>query len=184
MSSSMTIMKACSKCKEEKPVSEFHRQTRSADGRHPYCKPCKAGYASDRHWRNRDVELERMRQWKQTNREHVLAKAKEWYEQNSEHKRDTDHLRIQEKRSLIRLLKARPCADCGGSFPPICMDFDHVGDDKVMNVSKMGRYSIERILEEIAKCEVVCANCHRLRTANRGQYTSADPEDLEVPGNV
>jgi hypothetical protein len=180
----MTIMKACSKCKEEKPVSEFHRQARSVDGRHPYCKPCKAGYASERHWRKRDEELARMRAWRSQNHEYVLARAKEWYLANPERKRDADHLLVQEKRALIQFLKARPCADCGGSFPSICMDFDHVSGVKLMAIGQMGRYSVARILEEVSKCEVVCANCHRIRTLARGQYHHADAEDLEVPQNV
>jgi hypothetical protein len=66
----------------------------------------------------------------------------------------------------INSLKNRPCADCGGCFPPCAMDFDHVSGDKVDDVCGLlfdtGRW--ERILAEIAKCELVCANCHRIRT--------------------
>lgn len=58
--------------------------------------------------------------------------------------------------------------DCGGEFHPVCMQFDHRGDDKkYKNISKMTNYSMERIMEEIAKCDLVCANCHALRTYNR-----------------
>lgn len=62
--------------------------------------------------------------------------------------------------------KSRPCADCGWTFPPECMDFDHLAD-KFMSVSKMASYSRDRVLAEVAKCDVVCANCHRTRTKNR-----------------
>ena len=48
------------------------------------------------------------------------------------------------------------------------MDFDHVRGEKVANVSSIwSRKSWEAVLEEVAKCEVVCANCHRLRTWSR-----------------
>ena len=53
------------------------------------------------------------------------------------------------------------------------LEFDHVGDDKVANVSSLARRSAawERIEAEIAKCEVRCANCHRRRTmANLRSY--------------
>jgi hypothetical protein len=65
--------------------------------------------------------------------------------------------------------KNRPCADCGRSYPPYVMDFDHVRGEKVANVSVLvaGGASRRRVLAEIAKCEVVCANCHRERTHGR-----------------
>lgn len=72
-------------------------------------------------------------------------------------------------RDLIRSLKeGRPCEDCRETFPPVCMDFDHSGD-KIMNVSAMAVRvkSLARVREEAAKCEVVCACCHRLRTERR-----------------
>lgn len=73
-------------------------------------------------------------------------------------------------RELIRQAKSVPCADCGQKFPYYVMDFDHL-TDKSMNVSKMVTYSLTRIRDEIAKCDVVCANCHRERTFLRGSVT-------------
>ena len=67
----------------------------------------------------------------------------------------------------VRGLKAAPCGDCGMSFPPEAMDFDHIGTDKTMNVSAMWSYSREKVLEDMSKCELVCANCHRVRTMSR-----------------
>lgn len=66
-------------------------------------------------------------------------------------------------------LKSAPCTDCGRSFPTVCMDFDHIGDDKILNVRAAidNGWSFKRILAEIAKCELVCSNCHRIRTASR-----------------
>jgi len=65
----------------------------------------------------------------------------------------------------IEELKSRtPCADCGKKFGYWVMDLDHVSGEKVKNLNKMQTGSLEAVLEEISKCEVVCANCHRLRT--------------------
>ena len=66
-------------------------------------------------------------------------------------------------------LRRVPCADCRGRFPPCAMDFDHrEGSDKRIGVTRMvGRAGIERILAEAAKCDIVCANCHRARTYGR-----------------
>lgn len=67
-------------------------------------------------------------------------------------------------------LKSNPCADCGGTFDSCCMDFDHrEGTDKQYNIASMfaHHYSRELIEVELAKCELVCANCHRIRTRDR-----------------
>ncbi len=61
-----------------------------------------------------------------------------------------------------------PCADCGGRFRTEEMDFDHVRGDKSFDIAN-GRWqvSVETLEQEMAKCEVVCAVCHRLRTRDR-----------------
>lgn len=66
--------------------------------------------------------------------------------------------------ALLHRLKSVPCMDCGGTFDPVCMDFDHrPGEVKLANIGKF-RATSPRLMAEIAKCDVVCANCHRLRT--------------------
>lgn len=72
-------------------------------------------------------------------------------------------------RLIIKEAKDVPCADCGERYPPYVMDFDHVRGYKLMNVSMMVQrgFSAAKMHEEIAKCEVVCANCHRQRTFER-----------------
>ena len=74
-------------------------------------------------------------------------------------------------RAIIEQAKDRPCADCGRRFPTCAMDLDHVRGAKEFKVSEAVQrayaLSMKRVLEEIAKCEVVCANCHRVRTQQR-----------------
>jgi hypothetical protein len=63
-----------------------------------------------------------------------------------------------------------PCADCGDCFPYYVMDFDHLGDKSfAISRYKTVTNSLERVREEIAKCELVCSNCHRVRTHLRAQ---------------
>lgn len=60
--------------------------------------------------------------------------------------------------------------DCGQSYHYSVMDFDHVRGEKIGNVNKlMTRRCIAKLEEEIAKCDLVCSNCHRLRTWEREQ---------------
>lgn len=68
------------------------------------------------------------------------------------------------KEQFIRDSKTKPCMDCGNSFPFYVMHFDHVRGTKKFELSKARMRSLEAIEEEMAKCDVVCANCHAVRT--------------------
>ena len=60
------------------------------------------------------------------------------------------------------------CIDCKEKYPYYMLDLDHIRDkDFGINRFKSYTNSLERVKEEMAKCEVVCANCHRIRTQNR-----------------
>lgn len=104
----------------------------------------------------RDIEKQRA-----AKRRHY-ARNKERYKANA----------LRWKQSLRRevdRLKDIPCADCGGRFPPECMDFDHLPEfeksAEIGDLLKNGR--INDLKVELQKCEVVCANCHRIRTRTR-----------------
>lgn len=77
---------------------------------------------------------------------------------------------------VLDQLRSAPCADCGGRFAQCSMDFDHRDPStKVMRVTLMvGRAGIGRILAEVAKCDIVCANCHRLRTFEQRTKQAAE----------
>lgn len=70
---------------------------------------------------------------------------------------------------LLRQLRDIPCADCLQHFPFFAMDFDHRNPiDKAFEVTRMlGRVDTEKLLAEVGKCDIVCANCHRERTYRR-----------------
>ena len=68
-------------------------------------------------------------------------------------------------------------------FPPECMDFDHINGDKNYNVGKLVGHTRATIDAELAKCEVVCANCHRTRTKKRGQYVAERTDLVEQTAN-
>ncbi len=72
------------------------------------------------------------------------------------------------QRDFVRQLKNVPCADCGGEFPEYVMEFDHSRGAKKGNVMVMAsKVSKADLLAEIEKCDVVCANCHKVRTHDR-----------------
>lgn len=75
-------------------------------------------------------------------------------------------IRIAKNRELLYEYKAStPCFDCGKVYPHYVMDFDHLRDKK-FDISKLAsrNVSFETIKSEIEKCDLVCSNCHRIRT--------------------
>lgn len=67
------------------------------------------------------------------------------------------------RRALISEYKRVPCARCGKRYPSYVMDFHHRDpSSKAFSIGRNFKASLERLLEEIAKCDVLCANCHRI----------------------
>ncbi|MBC7707861.1 hypothetical protein H7Y63_01415 [Polaromonas sp.] len=73
-----------------------------------------------------------------------------------------------EIQEYVRQIKeSTPCADCKQQFAYYVMDFDHIGD-KLNNISFLSATGrIGAVKKEIENCEIVCANCHRIRTHKR-----------------
>ena len=99
-----------------------------------------------------------------------MFKAKTWRQRPKKERKALLEISARTK-SEIRRIKKSPCADCGNSFNPESMDFDHVRGTKLKNISQI---SVLRLaLEEIKKCELVCSNCHRVRTRKRAIEASS-----------
>lgn len=83
------------------------------------------------------------------------------------------HQRSQKRRTEMRAVLARikqesGCVDCKVQYPYYMLEFDHIEDNKESGIAEMVAFaSINDILDEVSKCEVVCANCHKIRTHSR-----------------
>lgn len=101
------------------------------------------------------------------------AYQRDWYAKHAERLKAARNARRAATQARLRKIadaeRDRPCADCGGSFPLLCMDFDHVRGEKRSAISNLvwEGASVQALKDEIAKCEVVCSNCHRIRTEAR-----------------
>ncbi len=78
-------------------------------------------------------------------------------------------------RTYVMSVKSGPCTDCRNKFHPHAMEFDHCRGIKSFDISRSPGKSLTRIKAEIAKCDLVCANCHRIRTASRTAGSAAQP---------
>ncbi len=102
------------------------------------------------------------------------AYDRKWYEQNKNRVNPKRYVRNREKYKqmaeyLYEYLLEHPCVDCGES-DPIVLEFDHLRDKKT-EVVRMMNYSSGSLLQEIEKCDVRCANCHRRKTARESNHT-------------
>lgn len=85
------------------------------------------------------------------------------------------------KRRRIRINKeykeGKPCIRCGGLFPPVCLDFHHTDpDNKLFGIaSGLYRHGWDKIVTEIVKCVLLCANCHRIVEYNAGRTNGKSP---------
>jgi hypothetical protein len=130
--------KTCSKCKVSKPLSDFNFRNAAAGLYQSYCKEC-GNKLTRSHYRNNK------RQYLDRNLRSYLK-----------------------RRELVRQIKSRACADCGIQYPFYVMDFDHrEGETKEYELNRVDRMTTRALLREIEKCDVVCANCHRVRTYRR-----------------
>lgn len=133
----------CIKCNLTLPIEEFSFKNKGLNKRHKQCKKCKSQYSSKHYLENKDSYKKKAR---------LSNKAL-----------------INRNIQFINELKAvTPCMDCKNIYNPVVMDFDHL-HAKTANVSRLvhSSLSLESIREEITKCELVCANCHRIRTYER-----------------
>lgn len=76
------------------------------------------------------------------------------------------------RRTIVNSYKDKPCMDCGVKYPPFVMDFDHRDPSKkvagINELIKTG--TMDQVIDEIEKCDVVCSNCHRVRTWKSGLW--------------
>ena len=107
-----------------------------------------------------------------------------YYAEHRDEELERVRRREQATVAFLRDVRRRPCADCGGTFPPWIMDFDHRDPaQKSFSIAagKVLLKSRELLLAEIAKCDIVCANCHAARTY-RYFHSEESPFRRREPG--
>jgi len=138
---------------------DFAWRRKARGQRDNYCRACRAAYK----------------------REHYILHHERYVASAVQRKRA---LIAERTAYLVDFLRARPCVDCGEP-DPLFLEFDHRGHKHFNIAANLGNRKWQSILDEIATCDVVCANCHRRRTALRGGFARAvvaQRLSLAVPG--
>lgn len=95
---------------------------------------------------------------------------REWRAKNKELSRAYTYKYRQTKRDIVDNYKTdKGCSDCGYNEYPYVLSFDHIKGEKSFDISRMMNMSLDKIMTEIEKCEVVCHNCHAIRSYKRNQ---------------
>lgn len=130
-------MKHCGKCKTEKPLSDFSKKK---SGHQAWCKPCLSEHNKAKY--------------------HSDPKRRELIRQHAKKNQQI----IQEK--LFSYLQSHPCVQCGETNI-LTLQFDHLSNKEFEvadNTLRRGWSSLEK---ELGKCQVLCANCHSIKTAHQ-----------------
>ena len=134
-------IRLCRRCGKAKPAGDFSWHRRAKGQLDTLCRSCHAAYGRAHYQANRQRYIDQ-----------ALARKE----------------RVARERQglIVAFLREHPCSDCGES-DPLVLEFDHLADKRFTIGDGITARSWQAILDEIAKCEVVCANCHRRRTATR-----------------
>jgi hypothetical protein len=135
----------CTKCQIEKPEEEFYWKDKTKGVRHKACKSCSSMS------RNSKAHYEKYRE-----------------EYKARTKARTEQLIKENREQLIHYLTDKCCVDCGEKRS-IVLQFDHRDPtEKRLDIANMiWRFKWNKVVQEIEKCDVVCANCHTIRTAHQ-----------------
>lgn len=137
-------MKTCSLCKEVRSSKDFNYKNKTKGVLSPHCKTCTRAYLKAHY---------------NTNRDYYLRKAKLRNLQ----------VRNKVKEYIWSYLSTHACIDCGEK-DPVVLEFDHMSNKTSDVASLVYSNSFEKVVREISKCEVRCANCHRRKTALEGSW--------------
>jgi hypothetical protein len=146
-------MKKCTICQLPKDIKEFNKNKSRKDGLNTVCRKCSQARSKQYYKENKDKHKKVVRGW------------------NKDHRRELQNY-------LLEYLKIHSCVDCKESNP-VVLEFDHVRGKKIRGICDMVRRgnSLTMIKAELEKCEVRCANCHKIRTAKvQGWYKDIAPK--------
>ena len=136
-------MKICSKCKVEKSKDEFHKRANIPSGLKSWCKICSKEHEQNKSNNDKKERYKKLKENEKVRRLKLFDKLREYTDQKG------------------------GCQKCGEK-DYVVLEFDHRDrESKEFPIAEgVGKcMSWERLLQELSKCDILCANCHRRKTA-------------------
>jgi hypothetical protein len=151
---SSDAIKTCTRCGVDKPATEFRIKNTRTGTRSSWCRSCQSAYGKLHYKQHKQAYLVRNRM----HRHRSQGRSAYWY-------------------WLMTYLDSHPCVDCGQA-ELVVLQFDHRdGTEKVSTIGALLNHSSwERLVAEVAKCDVRCANCHRIKTAQQFHWSKSISE--------
>ncbi len=138
------MTKYCKRCDQTLSVDQFTKASKRYDGLQSYCSDCMKKYRIEHYKTNKQAHYDRNKKTQAILRDFVLS------------------------------IKNNPCMDCGIGYPdePWLMEFDHRDSKIKKNIISyfVSNGSMDRLVKELDKCDLLCLVCHRRRTAKRGNW--------------
>jgi hypothetical protein len=121
--------------------------------------------------RDREKYNAYMREWNSRHKNQIHDSQKRWRDKNHvKYTRDKVN-KCRQRQLWLNQQKSKPCMDCHTQYPPYVMQYDH--RDPLQKRDGIGaNHGINWMKEEIQKCDLVCANCHAIRTYKTRKYIS------------
>lgn len=145
------VMKVCTVCATAKPESDFFYRNRKTEKLHSQCKDC--------------YVINRRKKW----REHYHKYGSNYRERAVERSRK---IKNDLRTHMLTYLNDKACVRCGVNDIRV-LEFDHIDPKtKAFSIARAiaSTFSWERILAEISKCQILCANCHKIKTATENNW--------------
>ena len=96
------------------------------------------------------------------------AQRKSYLKNINKNKIKNKTYREKVRKYVQRQKESSPCMDCGVSYPYYVMEYDHIENNKIRSVAKItSNGSLDQVIKEISKCDLICSNCHKARTWKR-----------------
>lgn len=103
------------------------------------------------------------------------AQQRHYQENKTSYKASTKSSRERKRKWIREYKEAHTCTDCHESFPHYVLEFDHITEKSFCIGRYVNSVGLDKLIKEIMKCEIVCANCHSVRT-----WTRLHPNDREI----
>ena len=131
---------------------------------------------------NPEKVKESQKKYRETNPEKVKERRKNWAMANKELVNHYSKSHRDTRREFLDIIKLEEgCQICGYNEHPRALQFDHINPaEKLFTIAGLLTCSMDKLLTELEKCRVLCANCHSIHSWQEQHWKSKDKENHRI----